>query len=212
MHITYAILLATVLLTASPATAAVLDFKQAVIVVGNNPAPRMKKAAAMLAEEIEKRTQLRLMTVAVRKPGSPAIVIGKQAGGVAEGYSIATSIADGSAVATVTGNDERGMIFGTGYLLRQFRMGRQKLEIDSGVMVRSAPKTQVRGHQLGYRPKTNSYDAWSVAMWEQYIRDLAVFGTNAMELMPPRTDDDAGQPAFPAAADGDDGRDVADRR
>jgi hypothetical protein len=33
-------------------------------------------------------------------------------------------------------------------------------------------------------------------MWEQYIRDLAVFGTNAIELIPPRSDDDADSPHF----------------
>ena len=55
----------------------------------------------------------------------------------------------------------------------------------------------LRGHQLGYRPKTNSYDAWDVPMWEQYIRDLAIFGTNAIELIPPRSDDDADSPHFP---------------
>src|SRR5262249_34680891 len=51
--------------------------------------------------------------------------------------------------------------------------------------------------QLGYRPKTNSYDAWDLPQWEQYIRDLAAFGTNAVELLPPRTDDDADSPHFP---------------
>ena len=34
-------------------------------------------------------------------------------------------------------------------------------------------------------------------MWEQYIRDLAVFGCNAVELIPPRSDDDADSPLFP---------------
>ena len=34
-------------------------------------------------------------------------------------------------------------------------------------------------------------------MWENYIRDLAVFGTNAIELIPPRSDDDADSPHFP---------------
>ena len=34
-------------------------------------------------------------------------------------------------------------------------------------------------------------------MWEQYIRDLAVFGTNAIELIPPRSDDAADSPHFP---------------
>ena len=34
-------------------------------------------------------------------------------------------------------------------------------------------------------------------MWEQYIRDLVVWGTNAIELIPPRSDDDADSPHFP---------------
>ena len=63
--------------------------------------------------------------------------------------------------------------------------------------ITTAPKYALRGHQLGYRPKTNSYDGWSVALWEQYIRDLAVFGTNAVELIPPRSDDAADSPLFP---------------
>jgi hypothetical protein len=34
-------------------------------------------------------------------------------------------------------------------------------------------------------------------MWEQYIRDLANFGVNAIELIPPRSDDAASSPHFP---------------
>ena len=34
-------------------------------------------------------------------------------------------------------------------------------------------------------------------MWESYIRDLAVFGANAIELIPPRSDDAADSPHFP---------------
>jgi hypothetical protein len=63
--------------------------------------------------------------------------------------------------------------------------------------VTTSPKYPLRGHQLGYRPKTNSYDAWDVGQWEQYIRDLAVWGTNAIELIPPRSDDDGDSPHFP---------------
>src|SRR5215468_589730 len=35
-----------------------------------------------------------------------------------------------------------------------------------------------------------------VPTWEQYFRDLAVFGSNAIELIPPRSDDDATSPHF----------------
>ena len=49
-------------------------------------------------------------------------------------------------------------------------------------------------------------------MWEQYIRDLAIFGTNAIELIPPRSDDAADSPHFPLPQMRDDGGDVAHRR
>ncbi len=34
-------------------------------------------------------------------------------------------------------------------------------------------------------------------MWEDYIRDLAVFGVNAIELIPPRSDDKRDSVHFP---------------
>jgi hypothetical protein len=76
-------------------------------------------------------------------------------------------------------------------------MDRDTIEAPGTLQIASAPAYPLRGHQLGYRPKTNSYDGWSVPVWEQYIRDLAVFGTNAIELIPPRSDDDADSPHFP---------------
>jgi hypothetical protein len=97
----------------------------------------------------------------------------------------------------IAGNDPRGVLFGVGHLLRELRMSRQHVRLPADLKIATVPKYPLRGHQLGYRPKTNSYDAWSVPMWEQYIRDLAVFGTNAVELLPPRTDDAADSPHFP---------------
>ncbi|HCC56783.1 MAG TPA: hypothetical protein DEQ47_05880, partial [Solibacterales bacterium] len=64
------------------------------------------------------------------------------------------------------------------------------------LQISSAPRYPLRGHQLGYRPKVNAYDGWTPAQFEQYIRDLAVFGANAIELIPPRSDDDADSPHF----------------
>jgi hypothetical protein len=76
-------------------------------------------------------------------------------------------------------------------------MTRGQILINETLNLTTAPKYSMRGHQLGYRPKTNSYDAWTLPMWEQYIRDLAIFGTNAIELIPPRSDDAADSPHFP---------------
>lgn len=169
------------------------DFKQAVVILPAAPSTPQKKAAQMLVEEIEKRTQLRLKLSASAPTGAPFISLKVAPGPKPESFTLTstpTSI-------TVTGADDRGVVFGTGYLLRQFRMARQKLELDTDLKVSTAPKYLVRGQQLGYRPKTNAYDAWSVPMWEQYIRELAIFGNNTIELIPPRSDDDDDSPHFP---------------
>jgi hypothetical protein len=76
-------------------------------------------------------------------------------------------------------------------------MARHKVALPADFAETSAPRTRLRGHQVGYRPKTNSYDAWDLPQWEQYYRDMAVFGANVVELIPPRSDDDAASPHFP---------------
>ena len=96
-----------------------------------------------------------------------------------------------------SGADARGVLFGVGRLLRELRMTSGSVRVPPGLAIVSAPQVALRGHQLGYRPKTNAYDAWDVPMWEQYIRDLAIFGSNAIELIPPRSDDAADSPHFP---------------
>jgi len=163
-----------------------LDLTRATIVSSEETASRL------LREEVEKRTGLRL-PVAAQATG-PRIVIEGKAGGPAEGFSNRVNGQD----VTVSGNDARGVLFGTGHLLRKLEMRKGSLKLASDYAVTTAPETKLRGHQLGYRPKTNSYDAWTIGMWEQYIRDLIVFGTNAVELIPPRSDDDADSPHFPA--------------
>ena len=131
----------------------------------------------------------------------------------AEGFQLVTTGGGAAAEVTVAGADERGVLFGVGRLLRELRMDRGTLAVAPSLRLSTTPATPLRGHQLGYRPKTNSYDALGPSrMWEQYIRDLAVFGTNAIELIPPRSDDDADSPHFPLPPMRDDGRDVADRR
>jgi len=166
-------------------------FENAVVVLAGSATAPQKKAAQMLVEEIEKRTQLRLKVSSDAPAGAPAIFL-REEKGTPESFRI-TSTGDQIVVA---GADDRGVVFGTGYLLRQFHMSRQGLELDSNLKIATAPKYAIRGQQLGYRPKTNAYDAWNVPMWEQYIRELAIFGNNTIELIPPRSDDADDSPHF----------------
>lgn len=183
-----------------------LDLTTATIVVAADATPRERVAATMLLEEVQRRSLAR-WTLADRASAGPSIHVGRLAslrrGALAsrlagsapgaEGYRISTS-ADGLVIA---GADERGVLFGVGRLLRALEIGRDRVTLPVALDVTETPVVALRGHQLGYRPKTNSYDAWDVPQWEQYIRDLAVFGTNAIELIPPRSDDAADSPHFP---------------
>jgi hypothetical protein len=169
------------------------DFRDSVVVLPRSATTPQKKAAQMLVEEIEKRTQLRLKIADSAPVGAPTISLGLGAGG---GKPESFTVTSTKTKIVVAGADDRGVVFGTGYLLRQFHMARQKLELEGNLNIASAPRYAVRGQQLGYRPKTNTYDAWSVPMWEQYIRELAIFGNNTIELIPPRSDDADDSPHF----------------
>ena len=91
----------------------------------------------------------------------------------------------------ILGHDDRGCLYGVGKVMREMKIVTNQLFIQSNFQLSSSPTYPIRGHQLGYRPKTNAYDAWTVAQYDQYIRDLAIFGANSIEIMPPRTDDDS---------------------
>jgi len=190
-----------------------LDLSEAQLFAPPGLSPRGDRALLVLAQEVEKRTELRLPVVhSWPSTQSPMVVAGTNATlerlhahlptGVPvarepEGYAIHVAQSEGAPVVYVAGTDERGVLFGVGKLLRSFRMTRLKLEIEDHLEIKSSPKYPLRGHQLGYRPKTNSYDGWTVALWDQYIRELALFGCNMIELIPPRSDDDADSPHFP---------------
>ncbi len=186
-------------LGAAAAFAAEVDLRRAVVVAPPQLSPRENKAVAMLVEEVEKRTRIRWPVAASRPSGSsPVIWIERPSGaGPAEGYRIRVDDSAAAPAVFLSGNDARGLLFAVGYLLRSMHMSPEKVTVAGALNVSAAPKYPLRGHQLGYRPKTNSYDGWSLPMWEQYIRDLAVFGANAIELIPPRSDDDAWSPHFP---------------
>ena len=114
-----------------------------------------------------------------------------------EGYRLCVKEGHGGPAVFVIGNDARGVLFGVGRLLRELHLRIGSATLADDLDLETAPMYPLRGHQLGYRPKCNSYDAWDLPVWEQYFRDLAVFGCNAIELIPPRSDDDADSPHFP---------------
>lgn len=187
------------LLTLAPAAAS--DFTHATVVAGAELTAPERKAVGLLVDSVKERSRLTWAVAAANPGAGKAIVVVRQAARSstlpAEGYRLRTFDNGGAAGVEITGNDQRGVLFGVGGLLRALEMRRDSVTLPGTLDVQTAPKYAQRGHQLGYRPKTNSYDAWDVPRWESYIRDLAVFGANAIELIPPRSDDAADSPHFP---------------
>jgi hypothetical protein len=101
-----------------------------------------------------------------------------------EGYRIFCSGHDGREVVWIIGADERGILFGVGKLLRTAEMTKNKILLNGLTDLATSPMQAIRGHQLGYRNTANSYDAWDVNQFEQYIREHAIFGSNSIECIP----------------------------
>src|SRR5437899_435811 len=165
--------LITILLCSSSFTLAVdaqlLDLSKAVVIAPTNSTKQEQKAMQMLVDEIPSRTQIRPLIAHTLPADLPLIILNNDHTGAPEGYRISIDSSGPAAKITVTGNDSRGLLFGCGRLLRTLRLSHQKIEVPGNISINSSPKAKLRGHQLGYRPKTNSYDGWTVAMWEQYI-------------------------------------------
>ena len=177
-----------------------------------------RTAVRVLVEEVAKRTNIRL-PVSTQWPadGVPVIAVGPidtapawagaglrgaPAAGPrpnAEGYRVAVNAGGrGAPTVLVLGADARGVLFGVGRLAARGPHDPRR-RCASPPRSPSSRRRRWRSAAISSAtgPKTNAYDAWDVPMWEQYIRDLAIFGSNAIELIPPRSDDAADSPHFP---------------
>ena len=178
-----------------------LDLTTATITLPAQPTQLEKKAATLLVEQVARRSWVQWSIANSAPVGDSPLIQLQRASGPAEGYRLTANRRGKRVVVTIVGNDARGVLYGVGGLLRSLEISREKVVLPHEVDIATAPRLALRGHQLGYRPKTNSYDGWDVAQWEQYIADLAVFGTNAIELIPPRSDDDPDSAHFPLPPD-----------
>lgn len=187
---TPAFCLALAMLVAAPAET--LDLSGASVHVAiASPDTVAKTAIRVLLEETEKRTGLKWPLSPAMPESGASVVLGLDSGLPAEGYSLST---EGGRV-TLSGADGRGLLYAVGHFLRTMEWGPGAVhfpEMSTGVL---SPAYPMRGHQLGYRYQANSYDTWDDAQYEQYIRELALFGCNSIENIP--FEDDRKSPHMP---------------
>ena len=174
-----------------------VDLSKATVVIAGD---KERVAAGVLVEEVEKRTGLR-WPVATRWPErGPVVALTCDKPAPAwpqkrpaspqplqpEGYhlSVGAAAPNGWPGLWIVGADTRGLLYGVGHVLRHLEWEPNAARFPAALDVTTVPVYPVRGHQLGFRPRANSYDAWDVAQYEQYIRELALFGLNAVENIP----------------------------
>ena len=164
--------------------------------------PVRETCVKVLQEEIGKRTSIELnqsddwvagnITIAlcladtkkIKGKHVPVNIEKNLSGKNAEGYRLFYEDEANKKILWIIGADQRGVLFGIGELLRKLKMSSNKILLETPFNFASSPVYSIRGHQLGYRNTANSYDAWSVGQYEQYIRELVLFGTNAIENIP----------------------------
>jgi hypothetical protein len=130
------------LLACFAAHAADLDLSKARLALPTGLSKREAKAVEMLRDEVHKRTRIQLP---ISTPaGGPTITVSRGRG-PAEGYSLRVA---GSQV-SIAANDERGMLFGIGRLLRELHMRMGRITIAGDLNITTSPKYPLRGHQLG---------------------------------------------------------------
>ena len=124
-----------------------------------------------------------------------------------EGYSIVKTISSSTYV--ISGKTDRGVLFGLGRFLRDVVSAdfyqsygtalQRRFVAPEQVRIVSSPDYRMRQHQIAYRPKTNAYDAFTAQQMRDEVTDLALFGTNGIEMIPPGIDDAMQSPHFPIA-------------
>lgn len=140
-------------------------------------------AGTVLQEEIFRRTGQRWPLVHQLPATGDALVMEERAM-AAESYAIRSENGNGRKILRIEGSPERGLIYGTGRLLRMMEWRKGSVTWPLSVDESAAPDKALRGHQIGYRNLANSYDGWSPAQYDQYIREQVIFGANSIEAIP----------------------------
>ena len=78
----------------------------------------------------------------------------------------------------------RGFIFAIGILLRKSCVENNSMHLLFDISGKYCPEKRIRGHQVGYRQTSNTYDAWDLEEYRRCYLDMMYFGTNTCEHIP----------------------------
>lgn len=181
-------------LTSAYAAQRQLTMEQAqIVVVGDDPV--VQKAAEVFSDEVARHTRLRLHPTEM--PTGVFVLLGIEPEIVrsypelqpmldalpatgAEGYKLLT--VDERII--IAGHDRRGVMYGVGALLRRMHMTIGKASLYAFEGISSTPQYAIRGHEMQSSPRAkNPTEQWAVANFEQLVRELVLYGMNAVETL-----------------------------
>mgnify|MGYP000443608857 FL=1 len=142
------------------------------------------KAAEIFAKEIKLRTE-KCSRISQNK-NEPCIVFSED-----NGFSCPDrfDIDIESKTVTVRAGGIRGFIYGIGMFLRKTEYADGRITLVSDISGSYTPDKKIRGHQLGYRPLSNTYDKWDLNDYRRAYLDIMYFGANTVEHIPGKKDE-----------------------
>ncbi len=135
-----------------------------------------KKAAVFFKNELQRRTG-KVITISENAP-SPKIILETNPDiSCKDVYEIHQAESD----IKITAKTIRGLIFGYSLFLRKTLFKNGEIILIEDISGTYIPQKKLRGHQAGYNPMPNTYDAWTTEQYERYFLDMMAFGTNICE-------------------------------
>lgn len=196
-------------------------FAQGVVLVAHPASPAESRYLAFLQQVLDERSLLHAAPSATPSHADGAIIVGTASQMQAlltadqlltwraapqpageEGYAVTPVPAAGGGHALVlSARQPLGELFAMGWLLRSADMHDGFMHLPQTKAFATAPDQAVRGYQIGYRFKNNTYDAWTLPQFQRQMLDMAVFGLNTMQVVAPLSDDAPTSPLYPAPAE-----------
>ncbi len=194
--------LTSLLIFAGIASAQEIDLSKATILASQSiKSPLRQTAIQILKEEIVKRTSINLPTSSQTENSNLIILatltdteiagysVPKRKGSnlpeeKPEGFRLVLEKSGSRNLLWLIGGDERGILYAVGQFLRTAELTQNKIVFNKSNEIATSPEYPIRGHQFGYRMTANSWDSWTIAQFDQHIREQVLFGANSIEGIP----------------------------
>lgn len=138
--------------------------------------PEEKKAAYILKNELKEK-------FCVSDSGTKDFAfIFKTDDGFSSHDEYSVNLTEKSAEFTAKGI--RGFIFAIGLFLRKSVPENNGIHLLYDISGSYSPDKKIRGHQVGYRQTSNTYEAWGIEEYKRCYLDMMFFGANTCEHIP----------------------------